>query len=193
MPHRIIHPNASPLLGPLALLIASLVPALGWGADAPQSPDPQELKTQSVPVRARGYNDDYAELNAQREGVISLPSGVQYEILKTGSGKHRKQPRASDSVTVHYRAMLANGVEFDNTYERGKPATLHLDEYLVPGLKEALLLMKVGDEWRVTIPARLGFSNGRMLRKRDLIYEITLLGVTAKTKPHNSRQAKQKN
>lgn len=191
MPHRIIFSRqASYLLGPLALLISALVPTIAWGAEAKESHGHHEVKPQSVPVRAQGYNDDYAELNAQREGVITLPSGVQYEILKTGSGK---QPHASDTVTVHYRAMLANGVEFDNTYEQGAPATLHLDDYLVPGLKEALLLMKEGDEWRVTIPARLGFNSGRLLRKRDLIYEITLLAIAATPEPQESQPAEHKN
>lgn len=187
MPHQAFFPRkVSRLLGSLALLISVLAPALGCGTEA-ESLGHQEVTPAAVPVRAGGYNDDYAELNAQREGVVSLPSGVQYEILQTGSGK---QPQASDTVTVHYRAMLANGVEFDNTYEQGTPATLHLGDYLVPGLKEALLLMKEGDEWRVTIPARLGFSSGRLLRKRDLIYEITLLAITAAPEAQSSQPAK---
>lgn len=188
MPHRNSFPRR--MLPPLALLMSALVPAIGWGTEVKETDSDQAVKPPAVPVRARGYNDDYAELNAQREGVVSLPSGVQYEILKTGSGK---QPQASDTVTVHYRAMLANGVEFDNTYDQGSPATLHLDGYLVPGLKEALLLMKEGDKWRVTIPAKLGFSGRRMLRKRDLIYEIALLSITAAPDPHKSQPVKQKN
>lgn len=146
----------------------------GKGAPAPETVEYQAGPQSKVPIRARDYVDDYAQLNALRKGVVILLSGVQYEVLHAGSGK---QPSASDTVTVHYRAMLANGVEFDNTYEQGEPASLDLDQYLVPGLKEALLLMKEGDEWRVTIPAKMGFSGGRFLRKRDLIYEIVLITV----------------
>lgn len=135
---------------------------------------PQAMPKSPVPTRVRAFVDDYAQLNAMREDVISLPSGVQYEVLKAGSGK---QPHPSDSVTVHYRAMLATGVEFGNTYASNKPDILPLDQYIVPGLKEALLLMREGDEWRVTIPAKMGFTGGRFLRKRDLIYEVTLLSV----------------
>ncbi len=135
---------------------------------------PQVVQKSSVPTRARAFVDDYAQLNAVREGVITLPSGVQYEVLTAGNGK---QPHSSDTVSVHYRAMLATGVEFGNTYVNNKPDTLRLDQYIVPGLKEALLLMREGDEWRVTIPAKMGFTGGRFLRKRDLIYEITLLSI----------------
>lgn len=178
MPHRNdTFPKSTryPRLGPPTLsLLLTLLAACAGGAEEKEAEKAPDAAHSAVPVRARDYIDDYAELNAQREGVVSLPSGVQYEVLRAGSGN---QPHASDTVTVHYRAMLANGVEFDNTYERGEPASLHLGEYLVPGLKEALLLMKEGDEWRVTIPAKMGFRGGRLLRKRDLIYEIALIAI----------------
>ncbi len=178
MPHRIsvFSPSLHALIAATTLTMCLAARTQGaMGAEAmAESAGGQGASQNAVPSRARDYIDDYAQLNALREGVISLPSGVQYEILQTGDGK---QPRASDTVRVHYRGMLANGVEFDNTYERGEPATLHLDQYLVPGLKEALLLMKEGDEWRVTIPAKMGFRGGRLLRKRDLIYEIALIAI----------------
>lgn len=175
--HHCAKLTSSPLVGAFVVIIAlALQPAENM-AQASEVDDEQPLQ-RSTPVRARDYVDDYAELNALREGVMSLPSGVQYEVLQDGKGK---QPGTRDTVLVHYRAMLANGVEFDNTYEQGKPASLNLGEYLVPGLKEALLLMKEGDEWRVTIPAKMGYSGGRLLRKRDLIYEISLISVTKAT------------
>lgn len=163
------------LVGAIALTIhLSAQAETATGTQPKESGSTSEPSQSSFPVRSRGYIDDYAELNATREGVVVLPSGVQYEVLREGSGK---RPRANDSVKVHYKAMLATGVEFDNTYEQGEPASFQLDQYLVPGLKEALLLMKEGDEWRVTIPAKMGFHGGRFLRKRDLIYEITLISV----------------
>jgi FKBP-type peptidyl-prolyl cis-trans isomerase FklB len=127
-------------------------------------------------ARNRGYRDDFAALNAKREGVVSLPSGVQYEILKAGTGG---QPGAGDAVLVSYQASLTNGAVFDATYEDGEPVRLQLDEIVVPGLKEALLLMKEGAKWRVVIPPRMGFarSGNNQLRRRDLIYEIELVAV----------------
>lgn len=127
-------------------------------------------------ARIRGYRDDFAVLNAKRAGVVSLPSGVQYEILKTGTGG---QPGAGDAVLVSYQASLTNGAVFDSTYEDGEPVRMQLDEIVVPGLKEALLLMKEGAKWRVVIPPHMGFarSGNNQLRRRDLIYEIELVAV----------------
>jgi FKBP-type peptidyl-prolyl cis-trans isomerase FklB len=127
-------------------------------------------------ARIRGYRDDFAALNARREGVVSLPSGVQYEILKAGTGR---SPGTADAVLVSYQASLPNGAVFDSTYEDGEPVRMQLDEIVVPGLKEALLLMKEGAKWRVVIPPRMGFaaSGNNMLRRRDLIYDIELVSV----------------
>jgi len=129
-----------------------------------------------LPARTRGFNDDFARLNAAREGVVVLPSGVQYEVLTAGSGK---QPHAGDTVVVHYVGTLTNGVVFDSTRKDGEPARLALDTIVVPGLREALLLMSEGAKWRVVVPPAMGFgrAGNNMLRRRDLIYEIELLAV----------------
>ncbi len=140
---------------------------------AHQSPG---LQQNAVPIRQRGYADDYAALNAKREGVIILASGVQYEVLAAGNGP---QPKAGDMVAVNYKGTLPTGVQFDSTYDSGKPAELKIAEIAVPGLKEALLHMKTVDKSRVVIPARLGFQRGQLLRKRDLIYEIELVSIVA--------------
>lgn len=129
------------------------------------------------PARTRGFADDFARLNAQRPGVVTLPSGVQYEVLKQGAGE---TPGPSDQVTVSYEGMLTNGVVFDTTRKDGEPARLRLPEIVVPGLREALMLMREGDAWRVVIPPSMGFgrTGNNMLRKRDLIYEIELVSVS---------------
>lgn len=147
------------------------------GATAPYNQAGADAKADvRLPARARGFTDDYARLNAAREGVVVLPSGVQYEVLKAGSGK---QPRAGDTVVIHYEGTLTNGVVFDSTREDDKPARLGLNEIVVPGLREALLLMNEGAKWRVVIPPSMGFarSGNNMLRKRDLVYEVELLAV----------------
>jgi FKBP-type peptidyl-prolyl cis-trans isomerase len=153
---------------------------------------PERGKTPQMQTRARsgGYVDDFAVLNARREGVVTLPSGVQYEVLKAGSGS---QPGAGDAVLVSYQASLTNGAVFDTTYEDGEPLRLQLEEIAVPGLKEALLLMNQGAKWRVVIPPSMGFgrSGNNMLRRRDLIYEIELVAVEAPPAPGSAPAAGQ--
>jgi FKBP-type peptidyl-prolyl cis-trans isomerase FklB len=138
----------------------------------------EQVKPPHAPIRARtgGFRDDFAALNARREGVVTLPSGVQYEVLQAGTGK---KPAAGDAVLVNYQGTLTNGAVFDTTYEQDKPARLVLGEIVVPGLKEALLLMNEGAKWRVVIPPGMGFARAgnNQLRRRDLIYEIELVKV----------------
>jgi len=118
--------------------------------------------------------DNYAELNASREGVVTLPSGVQYEVLNAGSGE---PPRAGDAVLISYQASLDNGTVFDTTGDVG-PLQMSLDEIVIPGLREALLLMNTGSRWQVVIPPGMGYSTGnRMFGRRDLIYDIELISI----------------
>ena len=139
---------------------------------------PEREKAPQMRTRARsgGYVDDFAVLNARREGVVTLPSGVQYEVLKASSGR---QPLDGDAVLISYQASLTNGTVFDTTYEDGEPLRMELDEIVVPGLKEALLLMSEGAKWRVVIPPSMGFgrSGNNQLRRRDLIYELELVTI----------------
>jgi FKBP-type peptidyl-prolyl cis-trans isomerase FklB len=141
-----------------------------------------------LPARTHGFNDDFARLNAARKGVVVLPSGVQYEVLTAGSGK---QPHMGDTVVVHYVGTLTNGVVFDSTRKDGEPAHLALDDIVVPGMQEALLLMSEGAKWRVVIPPAMGFgrTGNNMLRRRDLIYEIELLAVESPGKSASSAAA----
>jgi FKBP-type peptidyl-prolyl cis-trans isomerase FklB len=132
-----------------------------------------------TPARAglRGNADDFAQLNARREGVVTLPSGVQVEVLEAGRGR---RPEPTDVVAVRYEASLADGSVFDSTEPDG-PIPLRLDEIAVPGLREALLTMNEGARCRVVIPPKMGFgaSGRKILRNRDLIYEIELVSVEA--------------
>ena len=89
--------------------------------------------------------------NKAKEGVVTLPDGVQYRVLKTGDGP---KPAETDSVECHFRGTYIGGIEFSNSYRGGKPATLKLSK-LAAGLKEALLLMSVGSKWEVVIPPEL--------------------------------------
>jgi FKBP-type peptidyl-prolyl cis-trans isomerase FklB len=137
---------------------------------------PEPTATAPPPARTRGFVDDYAALNAKRPGVVTLPSGLQYEALSAG---HGRTPEGGDRVRIRYEGRLATGVVFDSTSDAAEPLSLRVADIVVPGLREALLRMKEGDRWRVVVPPRLGFGaiGNNMLRKRDLIYEIELVSV----------------
>ena len=92
--------------------------------------------------------------NGAREGVVTLPSGLQYEILTDAEGP---KPLARDRVTTHYRGTLIDGTEFDSSYSRGEPATFPLNG-VIPGWTEALQLMSVGAKWRLFIPPELAYG-----------------------------------
>ena len=114
--------------------------------------------------------------NAKRDGVISLPSGLQYRVLAAGSGR---QPKATDTVTVHYRGTLIDGTEFDSSYSRKQPATFRADR-VIDGWREALQLMQEGAKWELFIPARLAYGkrgSGRIPPFSTLVFEVELLSV----------------
>lgn len=93
---------------------------------------------------------------AQAKQLITLTSGIQYIILKSGNGGAK--PKASDTVTVHYEGTLLNGKVFDSSYQRGQPATFPLSQ-VIPGWTEVVQLMSVGDKWAVTIPPHMAYGN----------------------------------
>lgn len=115
--------------------------------------------------------------NAKREGVVALPSGLQYEILTEGTGE---MPKATDTVTTHYRGTLIDGTEFDSSIKRGEPATFPVSG-VIPGWTEALQLMKVGSKWKLFIPAKLAYGDrqrGPIIQPNStLVFEIELLGI----------------
>ncbi|MFY9328235.1 MAG: FKBP-type peptidyl-prolyl cis-trans isomerase [Georgfuchsia sp.] len=118
----------------------------------------------------------FLKANKTKEGVITLPSGLQYKILKAGEGK---KPADADAVEINYRGTFINGNEFDSS-AAGKPATFKLSE-VIPGWKEALKLMPVGSKWQIFIPTRLAYGRqgkAEMVGPNEtLIYEIELLGI----------------
>jgi FKBP-type peptidyl-prolyl cis-trans isomerase len=124
-------------------------------------------------VRKEG--EDFLAANGKKEGVVTLPSGLQYKVIVEGAGK---SPKATDNVTVHYRGTLIDGTEFDSSYTRGKPATFQADR-VIAGWKEALLLMKEGAKWRLFIPAKLGYGERGALPNippnAALIFDVELI------------------
>jgi UDP-GlcNAc:undecaprenyl-phosphate/decaprenyl-phosphate GlcNAc-1-phosphate transferase len=114
--------------------------------------------------------------NKTKEGVVALPSGLQYKILKTGDGK---KPTEADTVQCRYRGILINGTEFDNSERSGQPATHKVSEVL-PGWREALKLMPVGSKWQIFIPPQLAYGqrgSGRIGPYETIIYELELVDI----------------
>jgi FKBP-type peptidyl-prolyl cis-trans isomerase FklB len=119
---------------------------------------------------------EFLAANATREGVVSLPSGLQYEVLRAGKGK---RPGLNDRVKVHYRSTLIDGTEFhDSSRSVGEPETLHVSG-VTRGLTEALQLMREGARWRLFLPADLAFGRRGPLADRTVIYEIELVSIEA--------------
>lgn len=120
---------------------------------------------------------EYQEIMRHKSGVVTLPSGLQYEIIKEGKGA---KPKATDKVRVHYHGTLINGVVFDSSVERGEPAEFPLNA-VIPGWTEILQLMPVGSKWRVVIPSELAYGSrgaGDVIRPNmTLIFEIELLDI----------------
>ena len=115
--------------------------------------------------------------NKKKEGVITLPSGLQYKVVKAGAGK---KPKATDTVTVHYQGTLTDGKEFDSSYRRGQPVTFPVNG-VIPGWTEVLQLMEEGAKWQVFIPTNLAYGDrgaGRDIGPHAaLIFEIELISI----------------
>jgi FKBP-type peptidyl-prolyl cis-trans isomerase FklB len=122
----------------------------------------------------------FLEENKKRAGVVTLPSGLQYEIITKGTGA---VPKASDTVKAHYAGTLINGKEFDNSYKRGEPITIPVTG-VIAGWVEALQLMPVGSKWKLFIPSDLGYGDrgagGAIPGGAALIFEIELVDIVNK-------------
>ena len=103
---------------------------------------------------AKSEGEKYLSENAKKEGVTTLPSGLQYQVLKEGNGK---SPKATDKVVCHYEGMLVDGTMFDSSIQRGEPATFPLNG-VIAGWTEGLQLMKEGAKYRFFIPYQLGYG-----------------------------------
>jgi len=115
--------------------------------------------------------------NKAKAGVTVLPSGLQYRVLKTGTGK---SPAATDMVSVNYVGRLVDGTEFDSSYKRGEPAKFQVNR-VIPGWSEALQLMHVGDKWELVIPPNLAYgergAGGAIPPNAVLVFEVELMGI----------------
>ncbi len=121
--------------------------------------------------------EEFLAINGKRPGVVTLPSGLQYEILKEGNGA---KPKATDQVKCHYHGTLIDGTVFDSSVERGQPATLGVNQ-VIPGWVEALQLMPVGSKWKLFIPSNLAYGPagaGQTIEPNStLVFEVEILDI----------------
>ena len=119
--------------------------------------------------------EDFLAGNASRAGVVTLPSGLQYEILETGTGE---KPSARNTVTCHYHGTLITGEVFDSSVKRGQPASFPLGA-VIRGWTEGLQLMPVGSKWRFYIPPHLGYGDRQVSAvigpNCTLIFDVELI------------------
>jgi len=138
----------------------------------------QEQKMKGAAEKNLGLSKQYLEANKAKKDVVTLPSGLQYKLLKKGSGL--KSPSETDMVTVHYVGTLVNGTEFDSSIKRGEPATFQVNG-VIKGWTEALKMMKVGDKYQLFIPPDLGYGErgaGSMIEPNVvLVFEVELLDI----------------
>lgn len=154
--------------------------------------NPQAMTNQEAGQMLRSYFEDLQQKledkqksegiaflaeNGKREGVVTLPSGLQYEVLVEGTGA---KPSANQSVKCHYHGTLINGVVFDSSVERGEPATFGVSQ-VIKGWVEALQLMSVGSKWRLFIPSELAYGAqgaGQHIQPHStLIFDVELLEI----------------
>ena len=140
-----------------------------------------QKKEQDERVTISGNNkvdgEKFLTENKNKDGVVVLPSGLQYKIIKNSEGK---KPLSDSRVIVHYRGTLINGTEFDSSYARGEPIELGLNQ-VIKGWQEALQRMQVGSKWQVFIPSELAYGErgaGRVIGPNSaLIFDIELLSI----------------
>ena len=119
--------------------------------------------------------EEFLAENAKKEGVVSLPSGLQYEIITMGTGE---KPLAHNTVTCHYHGTVISGDVFDSSVQRGQPASFPLNA-VISGWTEALQLMPTGSKWRLFLPPHLAYGNRQVSRvigpNSTLIFEVELI------------------
>ena len=137
----------------------------------------QQAEQQAKAEKALKAGKDYLAANKTKKGVIERPSGLQYQIVKDGTGK---SPAATDTVEVNYRGTLIDGTEFDSSYKRKETVTFPVNQ-VIQGWQEVLPLMKVGSQWKVYIPSNLAYGErgaGSTIGPNEvLVFDIELVSI----------------
>lgn len=137
-------------------------------------------KQQAIGEKNKKEGETFLAENKKKKGVTALPSGLQYKVVKAGTGK---KPKPTDTVTVHYQGTLIDGTEFDSSYRRGQPATFPVNG-VIPGWTEALGLMQEGAKWQLFIPPNLAYgergTGSQIGPNATLIFEVELVSIQEK-------------
>jgi FKBP-type peptidyl-prolyl cis-trans isomerase len=137
----------------------------------------QMEKMKQLAEKNQKEGEAFLAANKSKEGVVALPSGLQYKIITAGTGK---KPTADDTVVCHYRGTLIDGTEFDSSYKRNEPATFPL-KGVIKGWTEALQLMPVGSKWQLFVPSSLGYgergAGNQIGPNATLIFEVELISI----------------
>jgi FKBP-type peptidyl-prolyl cis-trans isomerase FklB len=150
----------------------------------------QQAKASEEGESNKKEGEMFLAANKGKEGVVTLPSGLQYKILTAGTGP---KPTSADSVVCNYKGTLINGTEFDSSYKRGEPATFPVTG-VIKGWTEALQLMPVGSKWQLVIPSDLAYGprgtpGGPIGANATLIFEVELMSIKDKTPPPDKAPA----
>lgn len=136
----------------------------------------EKMKTLGEKNKIEG--ETFLKENAKKKGIVTLPSGLQYRVMKEGTGK---TPDINDTVIVHYKGALLDGTEFDNSRTRNQPAEFVLGKNVLPGWNEALQKMKAGSRWLVVLPPKIAYGEkgpgGIVGPNAVLMFDIELLAV----------------
>jgi FKBP-type peptidyl-prolyl cis-trans isomerase len=138
----------------------------------------QEMRSK-LNAKNKKEGEDYLAQNKTKEGVVTLPSGLQYKILKAGDGA---KPTVDDTVVCHYRGTFINGTEFDSSYKRNQTISFPV-KGVIKGWTEALQLMPVGSRWQLAIPSNLAYGErgvGPIGPDSTLLFEVELVGIQDK-------------
>ena len=137
----------------------------------------QQAKQQEVAAKNQAEGAKFLAENVKKAGVKTTPSGLQYQVIKEGTGK---KPAATSQVKVHYLGTLLDGTKFDSSYDRGEPASFALNG-VIPGWTEGLQLMPAGSKYKFWIPAALGYGErgtpGPIGPNATLVFEVELMEV----------------
>jgi FKBP-type peptidyl-prolyl cis-trans isomerase FklB len=143
----------------------------------------QQEKIEKASAANKTEGEAFLAANKAKEGVVTLPSGLQYKILKEGTGP---KPALTDTVVCNYRGTLINGTEFDSSYKRGQPSTFPVAG-VIKGWTEALQLMPVGSKWQLFVPSNLAYgergTGADIGPNATLIFEVELMSIQEKKEP----------
>jgi FKBP-type peptidyl-prolyl cis-trans isomerase FklB len=152
----------------------------------------REKRTKALADKNRKEEERFLSENKGKEGVVALPSGLQYKVLKNGAGP---VPKEDDQVSVHYRVARTDGTEIESSYKKGEPGTFALDN-VIPGWKEGVCMMKEGSKWQFYIPSKLAYGEdgvGEVVGPNSmLVFDLELVKIMDKSEGKSGAGAEEK-